>query len=199
MNPHLTSSPLGLFSLPYHSINLATRLAHRPELLNAPTRTPFHLSLSLHAGHTPPGLIHDAVRWLAPVIDLCNRTAQEVLENGLRLRGPNFLFELGVANEVELLGSFLHSISIVGSFNLTATRAISQWLSTALANTTTAFGDLRMAVEALREATQLRTGQSMTAIWQSLLSAGPNDQIIALGGSLTEALRLAPFGSISMF
>lgn len=96
---------------------------------------------------------------------------------------------MAAANEVEILGSYLQRVSSTNPFNLTATRAINQWLSDALPNASSAFDALRVAVHSLHSLTSLRTGQSMITIWQALLTATPNEDLVALERSLVALLR----------
>lgn len=101
------------------------------------------------------------------------------------------------ANEVEILGSYLQQVSSINPFNLTATRAINQWLFDALVNVSPAFDALRVAVHSLHSLTSLRTGQSMVTIWQALLTTTPNEDLVALERSLIALLRPTSSGMTS--
>lgn len=59
---------------------LAAQMQGRTTLPAPPPHSPLHASQLLEAGKMPPQEIHDAVRWLAPVMTLSRKAAHEVLQ-----------------------------------------------------------------------------------------------------------------------
>lgn len=93
---------------------------------------------------------------------------------------------------MEFICSFLREVSIGSSFNLTATRAVSNWLSSALAGASSAFDELRIVVRSLSLATSLRRGHYMSVLWRSFLSDERDQELKALERYLRERLRSSP-------
>lgn len=54
-------------------------------LPNPPVHSPLHISQLLEAGNMPLRETHDAIRWLAPVVNLSHKVARGVLQNIGRL------------------------------------------------------------------------------------------------------------------
>jgi hypothetical protein len=90
---------------------------------------------------------------------------------------------------VEFMCRFLREVSISSSFNLTATRAVSGWLSSALAGASSTFDELRNVVQSLSLATSLRRGHHMGVLWRSFLSEEGDDELRALERDLRAKLR----------
>ena len=95
------------------------------------------------------------------------------------------------------LSSFLRDVSTGSSFNLTATRAVSNRLSSALAETSSTFDELRTAAQSLGLATSLRRGHYISALWRSFLSHEGDDELKALQRDLLQNLSGNRLGEFS--
>jgi hypothetical protein len=85
LNPHFTSSEGGLLALPSNAFMLSARMQALTRLPSPPPHSPLHTSQLLEAGNMPLRETHDAVRWLAPVVNLSHKVAHDVLQNITRL------------------------------------------------------------------------------------------------------------------
>ena len=89
---------------------------------------------------------------------------------------------------MEFLSSFLRKVSMGPSFNLTATRTVSNWLSSALGGASSAFDELRTAVQSLNLATILRRGHHMSVLWRAFLPDGGDNELTDMERDLCEKL-----------
>jgi hypothetical protein len=91
LNPHPASFKGGLLALPSNAFMLAARTQAHTHFPPPPPHSPLYISQLLEAGKLPPREIHDAVRWLVPVIKASHKVVHEVLQNIALLPDSRFI------------------------------------------------------------------------------------------------------------